>query len=291
MSDRRLNLVLHCGGKQVTRDEVSNATCPAATSTWHPIPHEKLIELALQRLRDTGLELIQECHGMYGAKPSDKNPEAKPTDRYFGMFEVQTDSDDFSLVVGLRNSHDKTFPAGLCLGDGVFVCDNLAFSAEIVFGRRHTVHIMRDLPDLVSNAVGMLMQAKVSQETRINAYKEVELSREDAVTAMYDAARLGGVQKTRFYDVVDEYLGRRFVAEGSDKPSQRFEEFAPRTAWSVRNAFTQVWKESAKNTNAILDCPRRTVAVESVLDKLAGLMTREQMAVDLRTAFEGVEVR
>ena len=37
---------------------------------------------------------------------------------------------DYSLVLGLRNSHDKTFPASLALGSQVLVCDNLSFFGE-----------------------------------------------------------------------------------------------------------------------------------------------------------------
>jgi hypothetical protein len=36
--------------------------------------------------------------------------------RYFGLMEIrnqQMKSDDYALVLGLRNSHDKTFPAGM----------------------------------------------------------------------------------------------------------------------------------------------------------------------------------
>ena len=47
--------------------------------------------------------------------------------RYFGLLEVTNGAahDDYGLVIGLRNSHDKSFPASIALGSGVFVCDNL----------------------------------------------------------------------------------------------------------------------------------------------------------------------
>jgi hypothetical protein len=32
---------------------------------------------------------------------------------------------EWSWAVGIRNSHDKTFPAGLVAGTKVFCCDNL----------------------------------------------------------------------------------------------------------------------------------------------------------------------
>ena len=59
---------------------------------------------------------------------------------------AQTSSEDYCWVLGLRNSHDKTFPAGIVAGASVFVCDNLSFSGEIKFARKHTRFIVRDLP-------------------------------------------------------------------------------------------------------------------------------------------------
>ena len=65
-------------------------------------------------------------------------------------------------MLGLRNSHDKTFPAGIVAGSAVFICDNLAFSGEVKLARKHTTHITRDLPRLVQSAVGQLMDRSAS---------------------------------------------------------------------------------------------------------------------------------
>jgi hypothetical protein len=46
--------------------------------------------------------------------------------------------------VGLRNSHDKSFPVGIAFGSRVFVCDNAAFIADHVIKRRHTANAKRD---------------------------------------------------------------------------------------------------------------------------------------------------
>src|SRR5207237_3200224 len=78
--------------------------------------------------------------------------------RYFGLLQVANghNPDDFGLVVGLRNSPDKSFPVGLVVGASIFVCDNLSFSGEVYLARKHTVYVERDLPHLVERAVGRL---------------------------------------------------------------------------------------------------------------------------------------
>jgi len=58
------------------------------------------------------------------------------------------ETSDYAWIVGLRNSHDKTYPAGLVAGSKVFVCDNLCFSGEVRLSRKHTRHAVRDLKHL-----------------------------------------------------------------------------------------------------------------------------------------------
>jgi hypothetical protein len=59
--------------------------------------------------------------------------------RYFGMLTLRSNYGDYGDLVGLRNSHDKTFPIGIAFGSRVFVCDNLAFIGDHVIRRKHTV--------------------------------------------------------------------------------------------------------------------------------------------------------
>jgi hypothetical protein len=58
--------------------------------------------------------------------------------------------------VGLRNSHDRGYPAGLVAGTGVFICENLSFCGEVEIGRKHTRFAVRDLNHLTARAVGQL---------------------------------------------------------------------------------------------------------------------------------------
>jgi len=78
-------------------------------------------------------------------------------------------------VLGLRNSHDKMFPAGIVAGASVFVCDNLSFSGEVKFARKHTRFINRDLPQFVERYIGQLMSKWHLQDKRIGAYKVTEI--------------------------------------------------------------------------------------------------------------------
>lgn len=101
------------------------------------VPHHRLLTGVQESLARSGLYVVTEAHGL-----------TKDGNRYFGLLQVAngTNPDGFGLVVGVRNSHDKTFPAGLVMGASVFCCDNLSFSGEVRLARKHTAHIERDLP-------------------------------------------------------------------------------------------------------------------------------------------------
>ena len=121
-------LVTHCGARDVSRNELIGMDAPPCTDTWHPIEHNdvlRTVETTLERagfgFKTTSLAV---SHG-------DK--------RFFGVHDLRSPVvDGVSLSVGIRNSNDKTFTIGFCVGNRTLVCDNLAFSSEIVISKRHT---------------------------------------------------------------------------------------------------------------------------------------------------------
>src|SRR4051812_14626552 len=162
---RRANLMLHCGAAHVDREALPLVPTPERTRSWVPIPHSRLLTQVLGTLQRSGLEVVQEAHGL-----------THDGSRYFGLLQLAGADTDFGLVVGLRNSHDKRFPAGLVVGASVFVCDNLSFSGEVKLARKHTSMIERDLPQLVESAVGRLGDLRGTQEQRFERYRVSEFS-------------------------------------------------------------------------------------------------------------------
>jgi hypothetical protein len=163
--------------------------------------------------------------------------------------------DDYSLVVGLRNSHDKSIVAGLAVGAGVHVCDNLSFSSDIVIDRKHTRNIERDMPTLIESAVGRLGDARRTQDERISVYKRTELAdaqAHDLVIQAYDAHI---VPVTRIPEILGEWRAPRHA---------EFRE--GRNAWRLFNAFTEGLKESS-----LFQRPVATQALHGLMDSACGL--------------------
>ena len=262
---KKLNLMLHCGARHVSRKEVMDApVSPSLGSRHKPIAHGELVNMLTSGIKDYGMEVVQEAHGLFGRRGG---PQA---DRWFGMFQVAggdgANHDDYGFVFGLRNSHDQTFPAGLCLGNGVFVCDNLAFNAEIVLKTRHTTNIMDRLPGIFSRAMGSLVQARTTQDKRIETYKDSALTDADAHDLILRSYKAGAVMPSRIAKVYEQWH------------NPEHDEFKPRTMWSLYNNFTEVWKQSS-----IIDLPRKTAALDGLLDAECGLVTNA--ASDIRQAF------
>ena len=242
-----VNLVLHCGARHVERGVVEKSKTPAASPTWVPIAHNRLLEQVETTLTASGMTVANEAHALWNDGL-----------RYFGLLEVTHGQlhDDYGLVIGLRNSHDKSFPAAIAMGSCVFVCDNLAFSAEVTIARRHTRFIERDLPRIVHTAVGRLADLRGQQDERIRTYKETELTDPTAHDLVIRAVDANVLPVTQVPAVLEEWRTpshQEFSADG-------------KTLWRFHNALTHVWK--GKNLAAL---PRRSQALHGLLDSVCAL--------------------
>ena len=139
-------MLLHCGGSYKTYEEVCDCPVPQATRTYRPVPNEQL------------LDMVESAAGQQGLDVDLRNPEyaryglagKNGYEQMYGIATVKNHNhfgDQVALTLGFRNSCDKRFPAGICFGSKVFVCDNLAFTAwagdeDEIFGNvshKHTV--------------------------------------------------------------------------------------------------------------------------------------------------------
>lgn len=239
-------LLLHCGAKPVSRDELAAVIAPEPTETWYPLPHHDLVAEVEAHLSGSGLEIGVAVHALshHGL-------------RYFGLLQLRRADGrarDYGWVVGLRNSHDKTCPAGLVTGSQVFVCDNLAFSGEIKLARKHTKNAVRDLRQMTARAVGLLGNRFEALDRRIEAYRAEPMADWCAHDIVVRACDCRAITASQIPHVIDEWR----------KP--RHPEFEPRTAWSLFNAFTEVQKRTGPHAAL-----HRGEALHGLFDAAVGL--------------------
>ena len=233
-----------CESKQCDFSKVESTKTPEASDRWTPIAHDSLVKEFRKAVDNSDLEIVQEHHALH-----------RYGQRYFGLFQVngvgRKHGSDVGTVMCLRNSHDKAFRAGISAGAAPFVCSILIFSNEIVLGRRHTTHIMRDLPQIVARAIGQLMQSWVKTDDRIDAYKSTELDDRTAHDLILRGYQAGACGKTQIADILTQW----------HKPEH--ENFEDRNVWSLQNAFTNVWRGNSLNV------ANRSSQLYSVLDTFA----------------------
>ena len=247
-----------CGGehKVTTLEEVQAVTTPeveyrkernidgSLSVSYQPIGHDLLITKTREHLEQGGFKIVGQSHNL-----------ARGGKRYFGLFEVThptRENSERGTVIGLRNAHDKCFPAGLCAGDAPFVCDNLIFTNTVKLARRHTKNIFAELDSVIARTLGKLFTFWGGQDQRIESYKGFDLGNAQVNDLVIRAYQAGAIPKTKVTDVVDQW-------EKSDHPA-----FWDRNMNSLYNAFTEVYKGN------LVALPNRSDALHSVLDSEVG---------------------
>ena len=230
-------LMLHTGANDITIDELANLTCPINTETYFPIAHISLVEQVTDALKTIGYAITEQAYGVC-------------KERFFGLISVKSDHNDRDTVIGLRNSHDQKFPIGLASGNRVFVCDNLSFNGEIVIKRRHTRFAQRDLPLLISNAVGRLEAFEMAQDARIGTYKQTEITDRQVDLALMAMLRNQVFVGSALPKVLNEF----------EHPSHPEFQKDGNTLWRLYNASTELMK------NNLWNLPKRSIALHAILD-------------------------
>ncbi|MCE8534749.1 DUF932 domain-containing protein [Ruegeria pomeroyi] len=211
-----MTLLLHTGGEETSLADLRALETPEATRSHVPIPHIDVVDMVKYALGFHGHEIIEEAHAI----TADAN-------RYFGLLSLKSAYGDYTDTVGLRNSHDKTFPIGISFGSRVFVCDNLAFLGDTVIRRKHTANAKRDLPGLVAGVVEPLRLMRQEQNLVIDRYQQTLLDDQLVDHAIMQLYRRGIISVQRIAHVARQW----------EEPEH---DWGDKTAWRLFNAVTFV---------------------------------------------------
>lgn len=216
-----MSLVVHSGGWEASPAEISAVAVPEATETYTPVPYDRLLDEIKFNLPRFNLHVAGEKYAL-----------AREGKQLFGILNLEngTNHGDWSLLLGVRSSYDRSLSVELGAGARVFICDNMSFSAEVMARRKHTPNIFRDLPGMI---YGMLSDC-VSYRERIAG--EIEGMKGTPIGDGHVGRVLVEVLRNKV--IAASYLPKVFDAW--EKPTH--EEFQPRNAWSLFNAFTEVMK-------------------------------------------------
>jgi hypothetical protein len=225
----------HTNSQLATRTDLKTMPPPPATETWKPIAHYDLIEAIDRqlRVRDVAIRAEQFAVQRDGA-------------RLFGILDLAlAETEETCAALGIRNSTDKSFALDLAVGTRVFVCDNLAFSGDLIaLHRKHTAKF--DLNADISRAVDRYQAHLAVFSRQLQDLRERSLEDRAAKVMVYEAFAQE-ILPLRLFPVVRSH----YFANGS-----------PKTAWGLHNAFTSAVKQLA---------PAPAFAATVRLGKLFGL--------------------
>lgn len=227
--DRGKHLVMHVDSNIVPeRPFLQGLPLPASTDTFTPVAHEDFDNLVQEAIRDAGITIKSSEYGL-------SNPEKDPSNigvRYRHKFFVAHDTvdnvtDGVGMVIGARSSTDKSFAAGLVFGQRVFICDNTAFSGEYVLRRKHTRHILRDLPKMISAGMGTYFDQKEMQAKLVERLREQHLNPIRLDHLLVEGAERGIITYSDIRKVKSEFYDPSVQGVAHEQ-----------TGWGAHNAFT-----------------------------------------------------
>ena len=173
-----------------------------------------------------------------------------------------------SHLVGLRSSHDKKFSNQLVLGRRIFVCDNLAFSGQIMIRRKNTKNAAGELGGLLDRAVDHVAECQETEERRITAYQATPCNGDQARNLIVRSMEAGAIGGAKWGDVVKQFEEPNHVehldAQGNP------------TIWTLENAFTETFKGYAFNS-----LPERSRCLRPVLDTAADFKPLTATVIDI----------
>ena len=202
--------------KFVDRDALALVPTPNPTQTWRPVPHIDVVEAVESAIANRGMTIESERFGL-----------ARDSQKMFGVITLaRQNNPEWTRCIGIRNSHDQSFAAGICCGVSVLVCSNLCFGGEFVIKRRHTSGI--DLFAMVEETIDAMADSYLAFEERLLNLHDIGVTDNQARIFIVKAAEYGAIPSCDILAVFNEYL------------DPRHDEFRERSMWSLMNAFTEI---------------------------------------------------
>ena len=165
-------LLTQCGSECCSLEQLLTIPEPAKTRTYTPLNHY-----------DFAVNVLTIASDLLKGYRFDGDAYALSSDgkKMFGVITYrkiqQSPNEELKLAIGLRNSHDRSFSAGLTIGSTVLVCDNMVFSGDVTVMRRHQGEGMHeDLHDQIISAIYRSQHNMMQISEDVDLMKQVPMS-------------------------------------------------------------------------------------------------------------------
>jgi hypothetical protein len=216
--------LMYANSNLVTREQLLTIAPPPPTGTWRPIAHGDLIHAIDRQLLVRGISVRDEKFAIQ-----------REGARLFAVLDLSIETTgEFCAAMGIRTANDQSMALEIAVGVKVFVCDNLAFSGDLIaLRRKHTAKF--DLNADISRAVDRYQAHLLALQRTIAAIREDTISDDEAKSVIFEAFR---------FEVLPIRYFKR-VAEAYFNPASDMTDVQPRTMWGLHNAFTRSVRDMA----------------------------------------------
>lgn len=214
----------HTRSQLVTRDELMAIPPPEGTATWRPIAHGDLITAVERQLRARGIEVLAEKYAVQ-----------REGARLFAVLDLTLErTEECCAAMGIRTANDRSMALEIAVGVKVFVCDNLAFSGDLIaLRRKHTAGF--DLDADIARAMGRYEAHLLRLQGSIAALQERPLGDEEAKALLFEVFRREILPVRHFKPVAETYFN----------PRPEMTDVKPRTLWGLHNACARAVRQMA----------------------------------------------
>ncbi len=241
-------LYLHCGGKEVTMNDLENYEVPTLEelreargdhvvgSRWKPVPHINLVKTVRHEIMGRGLRIHEEHYGW-----------SKDTHTLFASISLKSyvpgTNRELGMQFGLRSDNLQRVKLYGVTGGKVFICDNMSIAGQFAFGHKHTTGL--DLGELVHQGFSTYVQQTREMHTFVQGLRDVRLDTETGDALLVEACHRGILPSSQIVKVSTEWR------------EPRHDVFKERNGWSLYNCLTEIAKQWVVNTHetALRDFP------------------------------------
>ncbi len=207
--------------QKLGREQLALVPSPAGTATHKVIPHHEVINALVDTLSLRHIAPVREEYAV-----------SKDGMKMFGIMELETTFQGCRFAIGIRNAHDKSMRLAMTVGYRVLVCDNMAFSGDftpVLAKHSKNFNLIHSLEIGVSE-----MQRNFEPMTKqVAHWRESQLTDVCAKLIIYQAFIEGDIDLPKH---LASPVHKLYFNPEHD-------EFAPRTMWSLSNAFTSALKQ------------------------------------------------
>lgn len=145
-----------------------NAEIPQQTRTYKPVSHERLIDLTLESIYQSGFELASESYSS-----------ARNGNVANGKFAIKNVADsEMQLQIGWQNSYDKSLSLKFAIGTKIFICSNGCVSGDYgAFKKKHQGEIQEFTPQAITEYIQRAGDAFQRMQAERETMKSIDVSR------------------------------------------------------------------------------------------------------------------